>query len=145
MPLPLEPISTSMPGDDGTTIICLYCRQSQQIARRALSVVCKHCHKSLRLEDLPIKDYQARRNVETCGVVTVEKKGNIVCDRVLCNGMVVRGKVKGTINSRGPILVGPEAEIKGDVTAPSLAVGSGAILEGNYTIGKPNMPIPPRP
>ena len=34
------------------------------------------------------------------------------------------------------MLVGPEAEIKGDVTAPSLAVGAGAVLEGKYAIGK---------
>jgi cytoskeletal protein CcmA (bactofilin family) len=90
------------------------------------------------MEDLPIKDYQARRSVETCGVVTVEKKGQIVAERVLCGGMVVRGKVKATIKSGGPVLVGPDAEIKGDVLAPSLAVGAGAILEGQYRIGYPS-------
>jgi len=49
--------------------------------------------------------------------------------------LVVLGKIKGTVLSRGPVLVGPEAEIRGDVTAPRLAVGAGAILEGNYDIG----------
>jgi cytoskeletal protein CcmA (bactofilin family) len=33
-------------------------------------------------------------------------------------------------------LVGPEADIKGDVTAPTIAVGAGAVLEGNYEIGQ---------
>ena len=136
MAIPLEPIHNSSGGDDRTTIVCLHCGQTQPVARKALSVTCKFCHKSLRLEDLPIKDYQARRSVETCGVVTVEKKGQIVADRVLCGGMVVRGKVKATITSHGPILVGPDAEIKGDVLAPTLAVGAGAILEGNYRIGE---------
>ena len=135
MAIPLEPIQDSSAGDDRATIICLHCSQSQPVARRALTVVCKYCHKSLRLEDLPIKDYQARRSIETCGVVTVEKKGSIVADRVLCGGMVIRGKVKATITSRGPVLVGPDAEIKGDVLAPTLAVGAGAILEGEYRIG----------
>jgi cytoskeletal protein CcmA (bactofilin family) len=110
------------------------------MARKALSIVCKFCHKSLRLEDLPIKDYHARRSVETCGIVTVEKKGHIVADRVLCGGMVIRGKVKAAIQSRGPVFVGPDAEIKGDVNAPSLAVGPGAILEGQYQIGYPERP-----
>jgi cytoskeletal protein CcmA (bactofilin family) len=59
----------------------------------------------------------------------------VVTDRILCGGAVIRGKVKGAIDSRGPVLVGPEAEIKGDVTAPTLAVGAGAILEGQYRIG----------
>jgi hypothetical protein len=137
MAIPLEPIQNSHSGEDGASVVCLHCGQSQPISRKALTIVCKFCHKSLRMEDLPIKDYQARRSVETCGVVTVEKKGQIVADRVLCGGMVVRGKVKATIKSGGPILVGPEAEIKGDVRAPSLAVGAGAILEGQYRIGYP--------
>src|ERR1700679_675166 len=140
MAITLEPIHDSSAGDDRSTIVCLHCGQSQPVARKAMSVVCRFCHKSLRLEDLPIKDYQARRSVETCGVVTVEKKGQIVADRVLCGGMVIRGKVKATIKSAGPILVGPDAEIKGDVRAPSLAVGAGAILEGRFRIGYPDLP-----
>jgi len=43
--------------------------------------------------------------------------------------------VKSAVVSKGPVLVGPEAEIKGNVTAPSLAVGAGAVLEGRYSIG----------
>ncbi|MDP9172785.1 MAG: polymer-forming cytoskeletal protein [Planctomycetota bacterium] len=135
MALPLQPIASSQGNDDGVNIVCLHCGKSQQVARRAMSVVCRFCHKSLRLEDIPFKQYEARRSVETCGVVTIEKKGNVVADRILCGGLVVRGKMKGNVLSRGPVLVGPEAEIKGDVTAPTLAVGAGAILEGNYTIG----------
>jgi hypothetical protein len=136
MPLPLEPIISSQgPGDDAAQIVCLHCRRVQNVSRRAMSIVCKFCHKSLKLEDIAIKDYQARRSIETCGVVTVERKGNVVTDRVLCGGLIVRGKVKGTVTSGGPVLVGPDAEINGDVAAPSLAVGAGAILEGNYNIG----------
>ena len=101
-----------------------------------MTVTCKYCNKSLRIEDIRIKDYQARRTIDTCGVVTIEKKGHAVVDRIHCGGMIVRGKVKGTIQSRGPVLVGPEAEIRGDVTAPKLAVGAGAILDGKYEIGE---------
>ena len=142
MAIPLEPIAPSPGNDDQIGIVCLYCQKEQQVARRALSVTCRYCNKSLRLEDIPIKDYHARRAIETCGVVTVEKKGNIVADRVLCGGLIVRGKVKGKITSQGPVLVGPEAEIKGDVTAPTMAVGAGAILEGQYAIGASEKPSP---
>jgi Polymer-forming cytoskeletal len=136
--LPREPIVVSASGDDGITIVCLHCRREQTVARRALTVVCKHCHKSLRLEDIPIRDYQARRNIETLGMVTVEKKGHVVTEHVLCGGIVVRGKVKGNIRSQGSVLIGPEAEIKGDVTAPALAVGAGAVLQGRYHVGYPS-------
>jgi len=125
--------------DDRTSIICLYCDRAQEVGRKAMSITCKYCHKSLRLEDLRFKEYQARRVIDTCGTVTVEKKGNVVSDKINCGGLIVRGKVKGSIISRGPVLIGPEAEVKGDVVAPVLAVGAGAILDGQYAIG----PKPP--
>ena len=111
-------------------------RQAQEVGRKALSVTCKFCNKALKLEDLRFQAYQARRVIDTCGIVTIEKKGNVVADKVNCGGLIVRGKLKGEIQSRGPVLVGPEAELRGDVTAPSLAVGAGAILEGQYKIGE---------
>jgi hypothetical protein len=122
--------------DDRTAINCLYCGKPNEIGRKAMSVTCKFCHKPLKLEDVSFKTYEARRSVETCGIVTIEKKGNVVSDKVLCGGAVVRGKLKGNITSRGPVLVGPEAEIKGNVTAPTLAIGAGAILDGHYEIGQ---------
>lgn len=126
-------------GDDRATVVCLHCGKPQEVGRRAMSITCKFCNKSLKLEDIPIKTYNARRVIETCGVVTVEKKGNVVVsDKIVCGGLVARGKVKGTIISHGPVLVGPEAEIRGDVTAPTLAVGAGAVLEGHYIIGPKN-------
>ena len=130
-----SPLTSSQP-DDGQIVICLYCNQPQEISRRAMTITCKHCHKSLRVEDVVIKQYEARRVIGTVGIITVEKRGNVVADKLQCGGMVVRGKVKGTIISRGPVIVGPEAEIKGDVTAPAMAVGAGAILEGNYRVGQ---------
>jgi hypothetical protein len=121
--------------DDATTILCLYCRKPIEVGRKALSITCKHCNKPLKLEDVQIKQYEARRAIETCGIVTVEKKGNVVTDKIRCGGLIVRGKVKGKVISHGPVLVGPDAEIKGDVTAPAMAVGAGAILDGRYEIG----------
>jgi hypothetical protein len=121
--------------DDRMAIHCLHCGKAIEIGKKALSVTCKFCHKPLKLEDVQFKTYEARRSIETCGIVTVEKKGNVVADRILCGGAIVRGRIKGAILSRGPVLVGPEAEIVGNVTAPTLAVGAGAILEGRYEIG----------
>lgn len=100
----------------------------------AKQLTCKHCYKSLKVEDIVIKAYEARRSVETVGVVVVEKKGNVIADRMLCGGLIVRGKVKATVNSRGTVLVGPDADLIGDVTAPTLAVGAGAVLNGHYRI-----------
>jgi hypothetical protein len=122
--------------EERQTVVCLFCNRPQEVGRKAISMTCKHCNRSLRLEDLRFKDYNARRVIETCGIVTIEKKGNVIADRINCGGLIVRGKVKGEVQSRGPVLVGPEAEIKGDVSAPTIAIGAGAILEGRYSIGE---------
>lgn len=127
---------TSPTTEDRITVICLHCEKPLEVPRKVITFTCKYCHKPLRLEDVQFKTYEARRVIETCGVVTVEKKGNVVADKVHCGGMIVRGKIKGHVTSRGPVLVGPDAEIKGNVTAPSIAIGPGAILEGDYRIGQ---------
>src|SRR5829696_4442142 len=139
------PVNNSRPSEDRSTISCLYCGKQQEVSRRAMSVTCKFCHKPLKLEDIAIKQYEARRNIATCGVVTVEKKGSAVTDKIQCGGLIVRGKVKGKVESLGPVLVGPEAEVKGDVTAPTIAVGAGAVLEGHYEIGTKNPFAPNEP
>ena len=126
------------------TIVCLYCGKSQEVGRRAMTVTCKYCYKTLKLEDLTFKGYEARRQIDTCGIVVIEKKGQVVSERMLCGGLVARGRIKGNIVSRGPVLVGPEAEIRGDVVAPTLAVGAGAVLHGHYRIGYAD-PEPNRP
>lgn len=126
--------STGSP-DDRQTIACLFCGKPQEVARRAMSITCRFCNKSLKLEDISIKQYEARRLIATCGVVTIEKKGSAITDAIKCGGLIVRGKVKGAVESHGPVLIGPEAELKGDVKAPTLAVGAGAVLEGQYKIG----------
>jgi len=126
---------TSSQSDDRISIVCYHCDKPQDVSRKAQSLTCKFCYKSLKLQDESIQQYAARRAIETIGIVTVEKKGNVVADRIVCGGLIVRGKIKGAVVSKGPVLVGPEAEVKGNVTAPTLAVGAGAVLEGKYAIG----------
>ncbi len=141
---PNEQNLSTTPSGERSTIYCTYCDKPQEVSLRAQSITCKFCYKPLKLKDETISRYEARRAVETVGIVTVEKKGNVIADRIVCGGLIVRGKLKGTVKSRGPVLIGPEAEIKGDVTAPSLAVGAGAVLEGRYAIGKAaqeNVPV----
>jgi Polymer-forming cytoskeletal len=122
-------------GDDRQVIRCLYCATPQQISRRAITINCKFCNKTLRIEPVTIKDYQARRSIETCGALTIDRKGNVFSDQILCGSLVVRGRLRANVVSQGPVLVGPEAQVRGNVTAPTLAVGEGAVLDGEYRIG----------
>jgi hypothetical protein len=131
--------SVVLPDDADRKIIrCIYCQLPQPVSQRALSVSCKYCHRAMRVESLTVHDFHARRAIEICAPFVIEKTGNVSSDRVLCHSLVVRGRLKANTLSRGPVLVGPEAHIKGDVTAPTLAVSEGAKLEGNYRIGLPS-------
>jgi hypothetical protein len=136
---PPDPSPSKQPAQDTVTVVCLHCGKPQEVARKAQTVTCKHCYKRLELKDLVISKYEAKRAIETTGIVTVERKGHVIADRIHCGGLIVRGKVKGDVTSRGPVLVGPEADLIGDVTAPTMAVGAGAVLEGNYRVGKGKM------
>jgi hypothetical protein len=122
-------------GDGQQWIDCLHCGKTQPIARRAINVTCKFCNKTLRLEPVSINSHHARRHIETCATVTVEKGGDVFADQILCGSLVVRGRMRGNVVSRGPVTIEADAELRGNVTAPSLAVGEGAVIEGDYRIG----------
>src|SRR5450432_3451137 len=95
----LDATFTAADGEDRQQIHCLYCNQPQQVSLRALTINCRHCHKLLKLEPLTINAYQARRTIETCATITVDKKGNIFSDTILCGALVVRGKIRSDIIS----------------------------------------------
>ncbi len=123
------------PSDEKRNVTCIHCGHTNEISPRALSATCFGCRKALRLDEVRIKDYQARRVIETCATLTVERKGDLRATTLLCSGAILRGKSQGALTSTGPVMVGPEAEHVGDVTAPSIVVPAGAILEGHYRIG----------
>ena len=107
----MPPAEPNFQADDKAAIVCLHCGKPQEVGRKAMTITCKFCNKSLKLEDMAFKAYEARRAIETCGIVTVEKKGNVVSDRIICGGLIVRGKLRGNITSRGPVL-SPNAPLR---------------------------------
>src|SRR5258705_1371171 len=131
----MSPSEYSVPvPSDRTAILCLHCGKPQEVGRKAMSVTCKFCYISLKLEDVKITRYEARRVIETCGTVTIDKKGHVVSD-VRCVNLVLRGKLKGDVVGLRNVEVAGDAELKGDVTAGALNVAPGAMLEGFYRIG----------
>ncbi|HEV8379072.1 MAG TPA: polymer-forming cytoskeletal protein [Tepidisphaeraceae bacterium] len=131
----MQPSEYSVPvPSDRQAILCLHCGKPQEVGRKAMSVTCKFCSKSLKLEDVKITRYEARRVIETCGTVTIDKKGHVVSD-VRCVNLQLKGKLKGDVVGLRKVEVAGDAELKGDVTAGSLNVAPGAMLEGFYRIG----------
>ena len=127
-------------------IACYHCGRTQEVGRQAMTVTCRHCHKSLQVSDVQVKRYDARREVRTVGLLTVEKKGQIVADRVECGGLVARGEVRAKTATvvRGTALVGPRSKLAGRVEAFRVTIADGAEIDGDFCVGKDHM-TPPKP
>jgi hypothetical protein len=131
---------------DSVSIACYHCGRRQDVGRKAMTVTCRHCHKPLQVSDLQVKRYDARREVKTVGLLTIEKKGSVVTDRIECGGMIARGEVKSKQPAivRGIASLGPKAKVRCDLRAFAVQVSDGASLEGHFCIGKDDM-VAPKP
>ena len=106
-------------------------------------MTCKYCHKKLKLEDQPIarvrrpprhRDPRHRHHREK------GQRGRRP-HRLRRPDRPRQGQ--GQCTSRGPVLVGPEAEIKGNITAPTLAVAPGPCgARGCYAFSAPKRTAP---
>jgi cytoskeletal protein CcmA (bactofilin family) len=132
---------------EAISIACYHCGHRQDVGRKAQTVTCSKCHKPLQVSDVQVKRYDARREVRTVGTVVVEKKGQIVADRVECGGLIARGqiKTKHATTVRGSLLVGPKASLAGTVEAYCVSVEEGAEVDGYFCVGKEHMTPPPPP
>ncbi len=121
--------------DDRVTINCLYCGKAQQVGRRTMSIPCRYCHKTLQVEDVTLNGYDSRRAIETCGILTIGPKGNVIAPRVMCSHLLLQGKLKGNVTCRGPVIIESTGSLRGDLTTPKLIIAEGAQIQGNCQIG----------
>ena len=115
-------------------IICTHCGQELEISSRTVSLCCDYCRRQISVEDHFIDSYHAVINIETCGSLDITSKGQVRA-RIRVQDAKVGGQVYGNITARGKVSVDSGARVVGDITAPSLEVGSGAELKGFFRIG----------
>ena len=104
-----------------------------------MSVFCPHCKQRLILEDFKIKTYYAVSEFSTFGDITVERKGHVVAP-VKASNLTVKGKLQGQVTVRGKVSIRKTGWFKGDITAPTLRVESGAVVNGYLRIGQNHTP-----
>jgi len=122
------------PGTAVKRVYCTHCGQVMEVAVRAMSVFCAHCHKRLILEDFKINSYYAVREFSTCGDVVVERKGHVVAP-IKAGNLTVKGKVQGHVTARGHVEIKKSGWFKGELEAPVLVVEQGAVFDGFVRIG----------
>ena len=118
-------------------IQCYHCRASFEVSARAMTVACATCGKRVIVHDVKIKDAQAVTRLQTCGKITIEKRGAVIAQLVEAHGGI---DVLGTLDSkkilvRGPMRLGPKSTLRGNLRAEAIEINPGAkVRGGNFEI-----------
>ena len=116
-------------------VCCPNCGGAQEVGQSAQSVVCHHCNVAIKVTDQKISAYSATVALETCGSLTVEKKGALVVQkRVVVSNLVLKGSLKGNSVVYDTASISAGAQLVGDLKARVLKVEDGATLKGHLHI-----------
>lgn len=117
---------------------CYHCAHCFDVGARTASTNCPRCNQRVVVEDVVIQKLMPVSRVQTCGRLLVGKKGSVIAELVQAQGGVeVLGSLDARVESGGPVVIGPSARWKGDCRAPSLAIRSGARIEGGFEVTQP--------
>lgn len=115
------------------SVQCYHCRRAFTVPARAMSCSCPHCYKRVTIDDLVVSGNCWAARLQTCGFLTVERKGHLVASAIEARvGMQIDGYVEGDIASGGKVWLGPRARVKGGIAAPSIHIEQGATLDGGF-------------
>ena len=117
------------------TVQCYLCGRRFEISAIAATVSCPGCYKPLLVEDITVKGYQAVKKLQTCGRITVQKRGRVVADLVEAHeGVEVLGVMHANVVSGRSVRIGPKAEWKGDLRCPAVQIDPSANILGGYFV-----------
>ncbi|MCC5787483.1 MAG: polymer-forming cytoskeletal protein [Phycisphaerales bacterium] len=124
---------------------CYHCGRTFEVPAKAMTCSCPGCFKGIQLESIVVKNMEQMSRLETCGSITVRKRGLVQADRIIAaDGIVVEGIVHANAKSGRCVTLHSGAQWKGDLTAPSLEIREGAsILGGFFRIGPGEVEPPP--
>ncbi len=118
------------------TVRCYLCGNRFEVSPRALSTACPGCNRAIKIEDVVIKSYLPVIELQTCGRLTVTKRGRIAATRIQCGeGIDCEGVMEGTIETEGDVSLGAHASWKGKVLhCRTLTIAPGAKLVGAISV-----------
>ena len=121
---------------------CYHCRHRFEVGGRAQSTSCPSCNKALHVGDEIVKQLRGPlKELRTCGKLIVEKRGRLIAETIEAHGGI---ECKGVIDAKHvlsgkPVLLDSKCQYKGDLTAPSAEMKSGARVYGMFSV--PNDPL----
>ncbi|MBB6442987.1 polymer-forming cytoskeletal protein [Phycisphaera mikurensis] len=111
---------------------CYLCGHRFEVSGRAQSTSCPGCNRAVRVADETLGTGKRRgpiRELRTCGRIVIGKRARLICEHVEAHGGL---ECLGILDARDVVLgggglrLGPKAEFKGELHAPSVEMEAGA-------------------
>ncbi len=117
-------------------IRCYLCGHRFEVSLRTMSTTCSKCNRPIKVEDVRIKSYLPVNDLQTCGKITVTKRGRIAAKLIQAGqDIACEGSIEGKVEADGDVKLGAKATWKGEaLQSKSLAVKEGATLLGKVKV-----------
>lgn len=115
---------------------CYLCGKKFDVSGRTMSTTCPGCNKAIKVEDLTVKSYMPVNDLQTCGRITITRRGRVAAKKIQSGeGIVCDGSIEGTIETDGDVTIGPKASWKGGaLQSKRLLISEGATLVGHVQV-----------
>src|SRR5437016_5000162 len=109
-------------------IECFDCHRKQEVSGAATSTICPSCSAHIDLSDYKITT-SFSRSIRTTGEVHVTTKGDLSSSSVRCRRAVIEGRLRGNLDSAGPIIVNTSGKLPGQISAGEMVIEKRAEVE----------------
>ena len=115
---------------------CYLCGHRFEVSAKTMSTPCPGCHRALKVEDVVIKSYLPVNDLQTCGKITITKRGRVAAKLIQAGeGIFCEGSIEGSVETDGEVLLGAKASWKGDtLQSRKLTMAVGASVAGWVTV-----------
>src|SRR5437764_15141739 len=102
-------------------IECFDCHRKQEVSGAATSTICPSCSTHIDLSDYKITT-SFSRSIRTTGEVHVTAKVDLSSSSVRCSRAVIEGRLRGNLDSTGPIIIYASGKIPGKLSASEMVI-----------------------
>jgi cytoskeletal protein CcmA (bactofilin family)/endogenous inhibitor of DNA gyrase (YacG/DUF329 family) len=107
---------------------CLHCNAGQQVSSLATSGSCTHCGHYLDFRDIKV-DGNFSKSIETHGIITVTKTGELTSPKVSCAAAIILGKLNGNLVCSTTAHVRTKGRVTGSIQARELYIERGSDVD----------------
>ncbi len=111
-----------------SVVECFECKAKQEVTSAATSTTCPKCSAHLDLRDYKITTSFSRA-IRTHGEVHVTARGDLSSSQVLCESLLIEGKLRGDVHCTGTVTVNYSGKIPGRVVAKHVLIERKAVAQ----------------